>query len=158
MQEIKIKKATEKDLDIIVDLVAKLLLDFNDRSGSKFIVNRDKLKGVTKKLITRTNFGAFIAYDSKNIPIGLITLTEAFAIYNGGDFGVITELYVDGNSRSKGIGKLLLKSAFKFAEEMNWTKIEVGAPNSDDWPRTLEFYLRNGFKPKGPKLRVELKS
>lgn len=157
MQEIIIIKATEKDINIIVDLVTKLLMDFNNRSGSAFIVDTGKLEGVTKNLVTRNNFGAFIAYDIKNTPVGLITLTEAFAIYNGGDFGVITELYVDGNSRSKGIGELLLQAAFKFAQEMNWTKIEVGAPNSDDWPRTLEFYIKNGFKPKGVKLRIELK-
>lgn len=156
MQEIEIKKATQNELKIIVDLIAKLLIDFNNRSGSDFIVDRDKLETVTQTLITRPNFGAFIAYDVKNSPVGLIIISEAFAIYNGGDFGVITELYVDRNSRSTGIGKLLLQSVFKFSEEMNWSKIEVGAPNSDEWPRTLKFYKNNGFHQKGPKLRIDL--
>ena len=156
MQEIDIIKATKNDIKIIVDLITKLLIDFNNQSDSDFIVNRDTLETVTRKLITRNNFGAFIAYASKNTPVGLITISEAFAIYNGGDFGVITELYVDRNYRSAGIGKLLLQTVFKFSEVMNWNKIEVGAPNSEEWPRTLEFYKKNGFKQKGPKLRVDL--
>ena len=112
---------------------------------------------ITRKLIVRKNFGAFIAYDSEDIPRGVVTISEACAIYNGGDFGVITELYVDRNSRSEGIGKLLLQSVFDFSDSMNWTKVEVGAPNAEEWPRTIEFYKKNGFKEKGAKLRIDIK-
>jgi len=157
MNEIKVIKASIKDVKIVVNLIAELLIDFNNKNDSNFIVDKDNLEKTTRKLIIRKNFGAFIAYDSDNKPKGLITISEAFAIYNGGDFGVITELYVDRNSRSEGIGKLLLQSVFDFSDAMNWTKIEVGAPNAKEWPRTIEFYERNGFKQKGPKLRIDIK-
>ncbi len=156
MNEINIKKASFKEIETIVNLIAELLIDFNNKNNSNFIVDKHSLKETTTKLIARENFGAFIAYDFENKAIGLITITEAFAIYNGGDFGVITELYVNRNSRSKGIGKLLLKSVFDFSKTMNWSKIEVGAPNAEEWPRTIEFYKRSGFKQKGPKLRIDL--
>lgn len=151
-----IVKAEIRDSGIVAQLIGDLLTDFNNRSGSDFIVNTEKLKVVVEKLITRNNYGAFIAYDLNKKPIGLITIAESFAVYNGGDFGVITELYVDKNNRSKGIGELLLKTAYEFSKTMNWKKIEVGAPNIEEWPRTLEFYKKNGFKTKGPKLRIEL--
>ena len=157
MNEIKVIKASIKDVKVVVNLIAELLIDFNNKNDSNFIVDKDNLEKTTKKLIIRENFGAFIAYDSENKPKGLITISEAFAIYNGGDFGVITELYVDRNLRSKGIGKLLLQSVFDFSDAMNWTKIEVGTPNAEEWPRTIEFYKRNGFKQKGPKLRIDIK-
>lgn len=157
MNEIKVIKASIKEVKTIVDLIAELLIDFNNKSGSNFIVDRNRLEKTTRELIVRENFGAFIAYDSENTAKGLVTISEAFAIYNGGDFGVITELYVDRNSRSGGIGKLLLESVFDFSNSMNWTKVEVGAPNAEEWPRTIEFYKRNGFKQKGPKLRIDLK-
>ncbi|WP_456440425.1 GNAT family N-acetyltransferase [Psychroserpens sp.] len=157
MNKIKVIKASIKDVKVVVNLVAELLIDFNNKNDSNFIVDKDNLERTTKKLIIRENFGAFIAYDSENKPKGLITISEAFAMYNGGDFGVITELYVDRNSRSKGIGKLLLQSVFDFSDTMNWTKVEVGAPNAEEWPRTIEFYKRNGFKLKGPKLRIDIK-
>ena len=156
MIAITIIKAKIEDIKIVVNLVAELLIDFNNQSNSTFVVDKNKLEEITKKLIVRNNFGAFIAYDQDNNPIGLITIAEAFAIYNGGDFGVITELYVDRNCRSNGIGELLLQSAYDFSNSMNWNKLEVGAPNAEQWPRTIEFYKRNGFKLKGQKLRIDL--
>ena len=157
MNEIRVIKASIKEVKTVVNLVAELLNDFNNKNNRNFIVDKDDLEKTTRKLIIRENFGAFIAYDSESKPKGLITISEAFAIYNGGDFGVITELYVDRNSRSEGIGKLLLQSVFDFSDSMNWTKVEVGAPNAEEWPRTIEFYKRNGFKQKGPKLRIDIK-
>lgn len=157
MNEIKVTKASIKDAKTVANLIAQLLIDFNNKNDSNFIVDKDNLEKTTRKLITRVNFGAFIAYDSENRPKGLITISEAFAIYNGGDFGVITELYVDRDSRSEGIGKLLLQSVFDFSDSMNWKKVEVGAPDVEEWPRTIEFYKRNGFKQKGLKLRIDIK-
>ena len=157
MNEIRIIKASIKEMETVVNLIAELLIDFNKNNDSNFIVDKKTLERTARKLIVRKNFGAFIAYDSENKPKGLITISGAFAIYNGGDFGVITELYVDRKSRSEGIGKLLLQSAFDFSNSMNWTKVEVGAPNAEEWPRTIEFYKRNGFKEKGPKLRIDIK-
>lgn len=157
MNQIRVIKASIKEVKTVVNLVAELLNDFNTKNNSNFIVDKDNLEKVSRKLIIRKNFGAFIAYDSNNKPKGLITISEAFAIYNGGDFGVITELYIDRTSRSKGIGKLLLESVFDFSISMNWNKVEVGAPNAEEWPRTIEFYKRNGFKQKGPKLRIDIK-
>ncbi len=156
MCEIKIIKATINETKTVADLVVELLIDFNNKNNSDFIVDKTKLEETTRNLIKRNNYGAFIAYDSENNPKGLITVAESFAIYNGGDFGVITEFYVDRNLRSNGIGKLLLNHVFDFSESMNWNKVEVGAPNAEEWPRTIKFYERNGFKQKGPKLRIDL--
>lgn len=156
MSEIKIVKATINEAETVVDLVAELLVDFNNKNNSNFIVDKIKLEKTTRNLIGRTNYGAFIAYDSANNPKGLITIAESFAIYNGGDFGVITEFYVDRNARSNGIGKLLLNHVLDFSKSMHWSKVEVGAPNAEEWPRTIHFYESNGFKQKGPKLRIDL--
>lgn len=156
MNEIKVVKASIKEVKTVVNLIAELLIDFNNKNNRNFIIDKDELAKTTRKLIIRKNFAAFIAYDSENKPKGLITISEAFAIYNGGDFGVITELYVDRSSRSEGIGKLLLQRVIDFSDSMNWKKIEVGAPNAEEWPRTIEFYKRNGFKEKGLKLRIDI--
>ena len=64
--------------------------------------------------------------------------------------------YVDKNYRSKGLGELLLKTGLNFSKTRHWKKIEVGAPNADEWPRTIKFYQENGFSLKGPKLRIEI--
>jgi hypothetical protein len=51
---------------------------------------------------------------------------------------------------------LLLDKAFEFARFNSWKKLEVGAPNQAEWPRTIEFYKKNGFEEKGHKLRVKI--
>ena len=153
----RINKATIKDSGLLSKLICELLKDFNQRSGSNFVIDASKIEDTCKDLLPRENFAGFIAIDNKtNEAVGMITIAQATAIYNGGDFGVITELYVDRNTRSNGIGKILIESSLEFARTKNWKKVEVGAPNKDEWPRTIEFYKRNGFKEKGPKFRIEI--
>jgi len=157
MNTYTINKATIKDSGLLAKLICELLKDFNQRSGSNFVIDESKIEETCKELLPRENFGGFIATDEKtNAAVGLVTITQATAIYNGGDFGVITELYVDRNTRSKGIGKMLIESALEFARAKNWKKVEVGAPNKNEWPRTIEFYKKNGFEEKGPKLRIAI--
>jgi GNAT superfamily N-acetyltransferase len=152
-----ITKATIKDSGLLSTLICELLKDFNQRSGSNFVIDQSKIETTCKEIIPRDNFAGFIAIDkTSNKPVGMITIAQATAIYNGGDFGVITELYVDREIRSNGIGKLLIEKALDFARAMKWKKVEVGAPNKDEWPRTIEFYKKNGFEEKGPKLRIAL--
>jgi GNAT superfamily N-acetyltransferase len=157
MNTYTINKATVKDSGLLAKLICELLKDFNQRSGSNFVVDESKVDETCKELLPRDHFAGFIAIDKRtNESVGMITIAQATAIYNGGDFGVITELYVDRNIRSNGIGKLLIESALEFARTMNWKRVEVGAPNKDEWPRTIEFYKKNGFVEKGPKLRITI--
>ena len=155
-----ILKAAVGEVPILVGLIIELLKDFNSKnnqSDHKFNVDRKKLEEVATELVARKNYAAYIAYRIKdNVPMGIITISQASAIYNAGDFGVITELYVDRNNRSKLIGSRLVHEACKFALEKGWKKVEVGAPSSKDWPRTIAFYERYGFVQKGPKLRFDL--
>lgn len=153
--KLKIVRSTKEQVEIITDLIIRLLKDFNERSESNFNIDRTGIFETTTKLIGRETFGCYVAFAADK-PVGLITIAPCFAIYNGGDFGVITELYVDHTVRSTGIGKLLLDKAYEFARLNGWTKLEVGAPNKTEWPRTIEFYKKNGFEEKGPKLRIKL--
>ncbi|MBO9701030.1 MAG: GNAT family N-acetyltransferase [Sporocytophaga sp.] len=152
-----IYRASTEDSFVLSELICELLKGFNQRSGSNFVIDASKVEVTCKDLLSRDNFAGFIAADNEtNEAVGGITITQATAIYNGGDFGVITELYVNETVRSKGIGKLLIDAALGFAKTMNWKKVEVGAPNKDEWPRTIEFYKKQGFEMKGPKLRIAI--
>jgi len=152
-----VRRATGKDSELLAGKICALLQDFNLRNGSNFDINVSKIEATCSELLPRDNFAAFIACEDRSGEAnGIITIAQATAIYNGGDFGVITELYVDRDLRSLGIGKLLIEAALSFARAQNWKKVEVGAPNKDEWPRTIEFYKKNGFEEKGPKLRITL--
>ncbi|SOZ37728.1 GNAT family N-acetyltransferase [Cupriavidus neocaledonicus] len=86
-------------------------------------------------------------------PVGVIILNECSAIYAGGRFGLITELYVRPDMRSRGIAPRLIAAALQQGRERGWTRLEVGAPAQPKWERTLAFYLGNGFEEVGPRLR-----
>ncbi len=51
-----------------------------------------------------------------------------------------------------------MEAAVAQARESGWKRLEVGAPAAAHWPRTLEFYLANGFTEVGPRLKREVGS
>ena len=99
---------------------------------------------------------AFLATTTDARDVGLITLNECVAIYAGGPFGEISELYVVPDYRSKSVGALLIETAISFGRERGWPNIEVGAPSPPKWQRTVDFYLAHGFEEVGPRLDLEL--
>ena len=99
---------------------------------------------------------AFLATEKETRDVGLVTLNECAAIYAGGRFGEIPELYVVPDYRSKNVGALLIETAVSFGRKRGWPNIEVGAPSRPAWQRTLDFYLRHGFEEVGPRLDLDL--
>lgn len=83
-------------------------------------------------------------------------LNECAAIYAGGVFGEISELYVAPELRSRGIAGALIQEAIDLARTRKWNRLEVGAPNQPEWKRTFDFYVREGFNEVGPRLRKTL--
>lgn len=83
-------------------------------------------------------------------------LAESVAIYAGGMFGVITELYVMPEWRSAGVARKLIDAGIALGRERRWDRLEVGAPHQPAWERTLNFYLRAGFTIVGPRLQFRL--
>ena len=94
----------------------------------------------------------FLALDG-DVPAGLIMLNECAAVYAGGRFGEISELYVDPAVRSRGVAAQLVDRAVQYGRAAGWHRLEVGAPRQPDWARTLQFYQKNGFAETGPPLR-----
>jgi len=95
---------------------------------------------------------SFLATTRQGRDVGVVTLNECAAIYAGGRFGEISELYVVPDSRSRSVGALLTDAAARFGRERGWPFIEVGAPSVPAWQRTVDFYLRQGFEEVGPRL------
>lgn len=88
--------------------------------------------------------------------MGVLTLTDHFAIYAGGRYGVIDELYVAPGHRSAGVGGMLLEAAKTLGREKAWRRLDVTAPAGEAWERTVRFYEARGFVFTGPKLRCVL--
>ena len=148
-----IKKLDYDNHKVILNHVMALLKELRDSPDEKAGVDERKVIEDWKKNLDRHT--TFAAYDDKNI-VGVITLSECFAIYANGSYGIINELFVVSEERSKGVGKLLLDEVISFACEQGWHRIDVAAPLGDKWQRTVDFYLREGFVHTGHKLKYML--
>jgi len=101
-------------------------------------------------------FQAFAARAPDGAVAGLLTLLESFAIYAGGAYGVINEMYVAPGRRSAGVGAALIEAAAAYARGRGWSRLDVTAPGSPRWLRTRRFYESRGFRFTGPKLKRHL--
>jgi GNAT superfamily N-acetyltransferase len=99
---------------------------------------------------------AVIAYGDGGEPLGLLTLVEGFAIYANGLYGIIAEMYVVPHARSSGVGRRLIECAAEVGNKRGWSRIDVTAPESPAWERSVRFYESCGFRFAGPKLKKTL--
>ncbi|MFP3801667.1 GNAT family N-acetyltransferase [Paraburkholderia sp. SIMBA_027] len=97
----------------------------------------------------------FLAFDDDRA-VGVILLSEGYAMFARGAFGQITELYVRPELRSAGIAARLLEQALSYGRGRGWRRIDVGAPTQPQWARTVAFYKANGFVDVGPRLKLVL--
>ncbi|MGY4372947.1 GNAT superfamily N-acetyltransferase [Bradyrhizobium sp. i1.3.6] len=59
-------------------------------------------------------------------PVGLIMLSESAALFAGGTYGIITELYVVPEQRSSGVAMGLIEAAVGLGTLKGWGQLEVG--------------------------------
>lgn len=152
---ITVRQAIRSDTDAVAGLVHALLAELA-RPGSDSPALEEVTASAHRVLDEGDGVWAFLAVEDGGEALGVVTLNECRAIYAGGRFGEISELYVAPRARSVGIGPKLLDRAIQFAREKQWGRLEVGAPDVPRWNRTVSFYLDNGFTEVGPRLRCLL--
>ncbi len=151
MTGVEIRAATAADSDAVCRLAFSL---FEAVEPGEYTL--DMLRPATEQVLRDSaDVFPFLAL-REGRPVGLIVLGRCTAIFALGDFGEITELYVELAHRSAGVGAALIEKAVAFGQSKGWTLIEVSAPDVPKWQRTVEFYLRNGFRESGPRLCLTL--
>jgi ribosomal protein S18 acetylase RimI-like enzyme len=150
MLDIEIVKVSNDDFQDVAELVKSLLVELEPSAKEK--IENIALNDIAKDLLTKSKIWAFLA-KKDNMNIGLVTLHECAAIYAGGLFGEISELYVKPEFRSLKIGELLLSSAIEYGKMRGWKRLEVGSPPLIESPRTFKFYEKQGFQFTGSRLR-----
>lgn len=149
----EIVRASAADLEAVLDLVGRLLAELEDAPEEFAGLDRRRtLEGLAE---AGARFTAFLARDGGEA-VGVLTLTEHFAIYAGGRYGVIDEMYVVPGHRSSGVGRRLVAAARELGRERGWRRLDVTAPPGAAWERTVRFYEARGFVFTGPKLRCLL--
>ena len=152
--DIDIVMASPADSEVVAELVYSLLMEFFSEQSHLFPIEKMK-NAAAELLIPGSGVWSFLAMNGNDV-VGMINLNECAAIYAGGRFGEITELYIKPEFRSKKVGEKLISKAKDFAREKKWETIEVGAPDVPRCQRTVNFYLRNGFSEIGPRLEINV--
>jgi GNAT superfamily N-acetyltransferase len=146
-------QATPADFERVGGLTFQLLDELFPELGYQ----RDACIATARTLLADgATVWSFIATQADGSDIGVVMLNECSAIYAGGQFGEISELYVAPDARSIGVGAKLISAAAEFGRERGWADLEVGAPSVPVGQRTVDFYLRNGFEEIGPRLDLRL--
>ena len=156
MDTMKISIAAENDLDTVVTLVTELLGELGAEGREFAGADRTSLDSELGQSLVSGRFVALLARHDDGEAIGVLTLSETFAIYAGGRCGVIEEMYVRPAFREKGVGRALLEWAATLAADKGWRRLEVTAPEDDVAGVAARFYERGGFRFSGSKLRLPL--
>jgi len=85
-------------------------------------------------LALEDRFFGFLAYDGAEA-VGVMMVSESHAIYAGGAFGIITELYVVPSLIRRGAAPHLWGATL--GRERGWRRLEVGLPHQPIWARSL---------------------
>lgn len=151
---LEIVRAGENDADLVAIMVHRLLHEVGAWHGAP---DDERIHEVCRELLEGdSRFTALLAFDSERRPVGVMTITEAVAIYAQGRLGIIMELYVVPDARSAGIGDRLIQEARTIGQSRGWSILEVNTPNGEKWVRTQSFYERQGFRHVGPFMKLKL--
>jgi len=150
MYDMKIIKAEKKHYKEIIRLITELI---SELGGKGFVIDEREALDFLERSSDEGKYFAFLALDDGQNTLGVITVGESGAVYASGTFGVIHELYIAPEMRSKGLGNQLLEKVKETAADMGWKRLEVGAPPYPEWQKTKSFYLREGFVEIGPRLK-----
>ncbi len=150
MTDTIIYTAQPEDYLEVAELVTLLLLELEPEAADE--IKQMPLAETTQALLASKKIVALLAKQGDEL-VGGLTLHECAAIYAGGVFGEISELYVKPAFRSDAIGGQLLDAATEMGKSLGWQRLEVGTPPPESSPRTLAFYCKQGFEATGTRLR-----
>jgi len=93
---------------------------------------------------------------NSNAIVGFICCVESSALYARGIFGVINELYIIPEFRSKKIGQKLINFLIDLGKIKNWSRLELDTPEVEKSAKTISFYKKEGFLPIGFRMKKNI--
>ena len=149
----KIETAQRHEIHVVLALIQELLAELGSEGQEFAHIDRGKLLTEIGGNLDSGRFMALLAKDESGTAVGVLTLSQSFALYAGGEYGTIDEMYVRPAYRCRGIGGRLVDAAVAEARERRWFRLDVTGPEDERAERAVDFYRRRGFEFTGPKLR-----
>jgi GNAT superfamily N-acetyltransferase len=154
--EFSVGPASPRDMPAVLALVEELLAELGDEGREFSGIDRNRMREDLGLNLCLGRFLPLLAKDETGTPIGVLTLSVSFAVYAGGEYGLIDEMYVKPEQRNRGVGRALVAEAVNLARERRWFRLDVTGPEgpAGDASRAAKFYQKLGFELTGPKLRL----
>jgi GNAT superfamily N-acetyltransferase len=149
-----VRAARPAERRLVLDLVERLLAELGEEGEETGLLpKRALLAGWSRR---GPAVAAYLAFDEDGRAIGVATLSESWAAYAGGAYGILNEMYVAPEHRSRQVGAALIGAVRAHGRRRGWRRIDVAAPESPRWDRSRRFYENLGFVFTGPKLKLLL--
>jgi GNAT superfamily N-acetyltransferase len=151
--DLRIDTAGPEEAEAVCRLVDRLLRELGEEGEETGALDAFRLRSGWKALPPGAHLALLARRATGGEAIGVATLSECFALYAGGLYGILNEMYVTPEQRSSGVGGALLDAVKEVARTRGWRRVDVTAPEALRWERTRRFYEREGFRFTGPKLK-----
>ncbi|MFZ2050912.1 MAG: GNAT family N-acetyltransferase [Solirubrobacteraceae bacterium] len=148
-----VRRAGATDLKAAIGAVRELLVELG---GTPPPI--EEMEKVGRQLIEQPDAGVLLIAEQGSDLVGVAAASYQLAIHTAGRYALLQDLWVKPTHRSAGVGAQLIEALCVQARELGLPRVEVGLP-SDDFSHieaTRGFYLRNGFAPLGPRMRLAL--
>lgn len=151
MEQIRFDRVRAGDAPAVAVMAGELLAEIGAAIGgaSAFDFDLPTASATLANFVAQEKSFVFVARGDGSTDLGFLALYESHAVYAGGVFGTISELYVRPAARSQGVGRGLIDAAQAFAHTRGWKRLEVTTPPLPAFERTLDFYRGLGFEISG---------
>ena len=145
----------DADFALLSTCIAAL---YSELFGPSAVPDADAFRRVREqgRASSTSKHWSFVARDEGAEPRAFVMLAESFAVFAGGRYGIINELWVHPDRRSAGAGAQMIAFVRAFARRHGWLRVDVSAPEDPQWDRSVAFYRRQGFEPTGRKLKLRI--
>ena len=154
----KVRKATRKELPLLVELSEQLNLDHAKRFSRFPKLAKDSRKVKTKyfKSLFGKNNSVFFVAEEKGEVLGFVLGKDGKdpPVFKETRIGYIGDFYVRPGFRSKGVGKKLLSELRKWFRQKKFRHMEIGCYSQNT--KAKKLYLGMGFKPNREILRMKV--
>lgn len=147
----RVRAARSDDVAGVADGIERLLVELGGERP-----DRGELEAATRALVEDPRLGSLLVAESdEGRIVGVCATSWQHAVHVPGRYGTLQDLWVDPEWRSRAVGRALLEALFELAREEGLPRIEVGLPQDSfaAIEATRAFYLANGFRPLGPRMR-----
>jgi GNAT superfamily N-acetyltransferase len=142
-----IEVAQPHEIYAVLELVEELLMELEDEGQGLPWINREKLHAAIRRNLdseagSHSGPGrllAVLAKEETGVAVGMLLLSQCFALYAGGEYGVIDEVFVRPEYRGQDIERQLLDEAVAIATRKGWLHLDITGPEGERSERAARF-------------------